>query len=152
MRLQGPNWKQQWRQLETTVEECEDERRPLSNYPGVKVGAKVGALAAAHGKPQIRPIELARAARARRAQEGTFGLVNPPGPPTKVRVTTPSAGMNTEPNAFVSPGLGTRFKTVDAALYSPQFKTYAESSDSARRLMERDAVIANVFRKNKKKV
>lgn len=138
-------------ELETIVEKCEDKRLPLSNSPGVQVGAKVGALAA-HGKPQIRPIELARAARARRAQKGTFGLVNPPGPPTKVRVTTPSAGMNTEPNAFVSPGLGTRFKTVDAALYAPQFKTYAESSDSARRLMERDAVIANVFRKNKKKV
>ncbi len=52
-------------ELETTVEECEDERRPLSNSPGVKVGRKVSALAA-HGKPQIRPIEIARAARARR--------------------------------------------------------------------------------------
>jgi hypothetical protein len=68
-------------ELETTLEECEDERRPLSNSPGVKVGTKVGALAA-HGKPQIRPIEIARAARARREQQGTFGLVNPPGLPT----------------------------------------------------------------------
>ena len=47
---------------------------------------------------------------------------------------------------------GTRYKTVDMHHYAPKYKTYAEASDTVRRQMERDAVIANVFRKNQTKV
>ena len=36
--------------------------------------------------------------------------------------------------------------------FAPKYKTYAEASDTVRRQMERDAVIANVFRKNQTKV
>ncbi len=48
--------------------------------------------------------------------------------------------------------VGTRYKTVDMHHYAPNYKTYAEASDTVRRQMERDAVIANVFRKNQTKV
>ena len=48
--------------------------------------------------------------------------------------------------------VGTRYKTVDMHHYAPKYKTYAEASDTVRRQMERDAVIANVFRKNQTKV
>ena len=48
--------------------------------------------------------------------------------------------------------VGTRYKTVDMHHIAPKYKTYAEASDTVRRQMERDAVIANVFRKNQTKV
>ena len=48
--------------------------------------------------------------------------------------------------------VGTRYKTVDMHHYAHKYKTYAEASDTVRRQMERDAVIANVFRKNQTKV
>ena len=41
---------------------------------------------------------------------------------------------------------------LDMHHFAPKYKTYAEASDTVRRQMERDAVIANVFRKNQTKV
>ena len=37
-------------------------------------------------------------------------------------------------------------------LFAPEYKTYAESSGEVRTRMERDAVIANVVRRNQRKI
>jgi hypothetical protein len=36
--------------------------------------------------------------------------------------------------------------------FAPKYKTYAKASDTVRRQMERDAVVANALRKNQTKV
>ena len=51
-----------------------------------------------------------------------------------------------------SPGLGTRYKTHDMNLFAPAYKSYAESSADVRTKMEREAVIANVLRRNQRKI
>ncbi len=44
------------------------------------------------------------------------------------------------------------YKTLDMHHFAPNYKTYAEASDTVRQQMERDAVVANEFRKNQTKV
>lgn len=51
-----------------------------------------------------------------------------------------------------SPGLGTRYKTHDMSVFAPAYKNYADASSTERTKMEREAVIANVLRRNQRRV
>jgi hypothetical protein len=165
--------------VDSKVVECVEKRSPLSNSPGVEVSRPLRQKVRPIEKAREARARRERQSKLLEARQptATFELENPPDPPQFLEELTPSAGQTKSAKVFVSPGLGKnqsamshlrvdvltthsllsddvgiRFKTVDAALNAPEYKTYAEASDSARRLMERDAVIANVFRKNKTKV
>jgi hypothetical protein len=109
--------------VDSKVGQCVEERSPLSNSPSVKGGKpsphKVRPRVAARPareKPKIRPIEIAREARARRQRQAqlivasqppaTFGIENPPDPPEIVEEITPTASKSKSSKAFVSSGLG----------------------------------------------
>ena len=85
---------------------------------------------------------------------------NPPDPPAEIGqqpatvISTPLPQvLPSQPSkGKTSPGLGTRYKTHDMDLFAPEYKIYAESSGEVRTRMERDAVIANVVRRNQRKI
>jgi hypothetical protein len=90
-------------------------------------------------------------------------FVNPPDPPERRVSESPSPAMNFVPPGVqkdnerawqnqTSPGLGTRYKTHDMNVFEPAYKSYVESSVKVRTKMEREAVIANVLRRNKRKI
>ncbi len=91
---------------------------------------------------------------------GEYVFRNPPDPPAEVEEQPADVKMTPQPQALpllptqrkTSPGLGTRYKTHDMDLFAPEYKTYAESSGEVRTRMERDAVIANVLRRNQRKI
>ena len=74
-----------------------------------------------------------------------YAFRNPPEPPAEV-------GQQPAHVKMTPLGLGTRYKTHDMDLFAPEYKTYAESSGEVRTRMERDAVIANVLRRNQRKI
>jgi hypothetical protein len=89
-----------------------------------------------------------------------YEFVNPPDPPFATEREAVSmvllsplddAASNATAWACVtSPGLGTRYKTHDMAVFAPTYTTYAEASNAVRTTMERDAVIANVLGRNQR--
>ena len=91
---------------------------------------------------------------------GEYAFRNPPDPPAEVVEQPANGKMTPQLQALpllpsqgqTSPGLGTRYKTHDMNLFAPEYKTYAESSGEVRTRMERDAVIANVLRRNQRKI
>jgi hypothetical protein len=96
--------------------------------------------------PAGKPVEVAE-----------YAFSNPPDPPAEIGQQPANVTSTPLPQVLpplpsskgkTSPGLRTRYKTHDMDLFAPEYKTYAESSGDVRTRMERDAVIANVLRRN----
>jgi hypothetical protein len=69
------------------------------------------------------------------AQDHTnYSLANPPDSPGDIamqpvsvtQTPVPRLGSAPASEAFISPGLGTRYKTHDVDLFTPEYTTYAE--------------------------
>ncbi len=89
-----------------------------------------------------------------------YAFRNSPDPPAKIGLQPANVTSTPLPQVLAplpskgktSSGLGTRYKTHDMDLFAPEYKTYAESSGDVRTRMERDVVIANVLRRNQRKI